>query len=285
MLRYIFPNPLTAQYIKHYFCLHFVFDAQTKVPVKPYPACPDQGITFYVRGKLFSEIPEMGVSENRARSVIMGQNTCRHNLYSSNDYIMFHVSFQPGAFFQLFRIPMTEFVDKNVDAELVLGNGMKQLHEQMANAKSLEELPNIFETFLLKKIGQADEFIRPVDKIGKLIFDSPQSFKFDTYASMACLSISQFERTFTRQVGISPKFYARICRFYQAYATKQHYPHLSWFTIAIKTGYSDYQHLAKDFKQFAGNTPNTLLAETERSPEQILGYSDFLSPKLLHKIY
>lgn len=216
----------------------------------------------------------MGLSENRARAVIMGQNTCRHNLYPSNDYIMFHVSFQPGAFFQLFKIPMTEFVDKNIDAELVLGCGMKQLHEQMANANYLEELPLIFERFLLQKIKQAKDLIRPVDMIAQLILKDPQSFNFTTYAGAACLSISQFERVFSKQVGISPKFYARICRFYQAYAIKQQHPHLSWFTIAIKTGYSDYQHLAKDFKQFAGNTPNTLISETERGPERILGYTD-----------
>ena len=196
---------------------------------------------------------------------------------------MFHVSFQPGAFFQLFKVPMTEFVDRNIDAELVLGSGIQQLHEQMANARWLKELPDIFETFLLMKIKQAKDLIRPVDKIAGMILNNPQGFKFKTYADAACLSISQFERVFSNQVGITPKFYARICRFYQAYAMKQRCPDLSWFAIAIKTGYSDYQHLAKDFKQFAGNTPNTLLAETEQSPEQVLGYTDFLSPKLLSK--
>ena len=282
MLRYIYPNPSTAHYIKHYLLLSFVFDAGKNAPVKPYPACPDQGITFYIRGNLFSEIPEMGVSEKRAKSVIMGQNTCRHNLYPPNDYIMFHIRFQPGAFYQLFKIPMTEFVDQNIDAELVLGSGMKELHEQMANANSLEKLPLIFEKFLWEKIKQKKELIQPVDKISQLILGNPQSFKFDTYASLACLSVSQFERTFTRQVGVSPKFYARICRFYQAYEIKQQCPHLSWFTVAIKTGYSDYQHLAKDFKQFSGTTPNSLIEESKHAPERVLGYMDFLSPDLQH---
>lgn len=254
-----------------------------KVPVKPYPACPDQGITFYVRGNLFSEIPELGISENRARSVIMGQNTCRHNLYPPNDYIMFHVRFQPGAFYQLFKTPMTEFVDQNIDAELVLGGGMKELHEQMANASSSEELPLIFERFLWRKINQAKEFIRPVDKMAQLILNNPQRFEFKTYANLACLSISQFERAFTRQVGISPKFYARICRFYQAYEMKEQFPHLSWFTVAIKTGYSDYQHLAKDFKQFSGTTPNPFIEESKQAPERVLGYMDFFSSELLNK--
>lgn len=276
MLRYLYPDPLTAHYVKHYMLLSFVFDANKKVPVKPYPACPDQGITFYVHGKLFSEIPEMGVSEKRARSVIMGQNTCRHNLYPSNNYTMFHVRFQPGAFYQLFKIPMTEFIDRNIDAEMVLGKEMKDVNEQLANAKDPAEFPLIFEKFLWGKINQAKELIRPVDKIGQLILNSPQSFKFKNYASMACLSISQFERTFTRQTGISPKFYARICRFYQAYEMKQRYLHLSWFTVAIKTGYSDYQHLAKDFKQFSGNTPNSLIIECDNGPERVLGYTDYL---------
>jgi methylphosphotriester-DNA--protein-cysteine methyltransferase len=157
---------------------------------------------------------------------------------------------------------------------------MKRLHEQMANAEDLDELPLIFERFILEKINRMKDCIRPIDKIGQLILNSPQSFKFNTYASLACLSISQFERTFMRQVGISPKFYARICRFYEAYAMKQLRPSLSWLTVAVKTGYSDYQHLAKDFKQFSGNTPNSLIAESSQAPERVLGYTDFLTTSL-----
>jgi transcriptional regulator GlxA family with amidase domain len=90
-------------------------------------------------------------------------------------------------------------------------------------------------------------------------------------ASLACLSISQFERRFIQQTGITPKFYTRINRFYQAYQIKEKNPKNDWLSIALETGYHDYQHLVKDFKQFSDTTPHSLLKAQASSPERILG--------------
>lgn len=73
-----------------------------------------------------------------------------------------------------------------------------------------------------------------------------------------------------RQIGVPAKRYSRICRFYQAYLLKEHYPDESWFNIAIQTGYNDYQHLAKDFKEFAGTSPTVFIRECQDNPERLL---------------
>lgn len=280
MVRFFYPNPILGNYIKHYFLLHFEFDAKTTVPIKPYAANPEQGLTFHVRGKVFAETPEIAKSELHAKSVIYGQMTCRQNLYPSNEYLMLQVRFQPGAFYNLFKIPMTEFVNQNIDAELVFGAELKTLNEQMANAEKIDELVSIFENFLWNKIKQTKELIRPIDKIGQMIFMNPQSFNYKTFAREACLSTSQFERVFLKQVGVSAKFYARVCRFQNAYKMKEQNPNLDWFSIAIHSGYTDYQHLVKDFKQFSGVTPNSLIKENAQAPERLLGFADFLPLKM-----
>ena len=90
-------------------------------------------------------------------------------------------------------------------------------------------------------------------------------------AGLACLSISQFERRFIQLTGITPKFFTRINRFYNAYQLKDQNPKMDWLRIAVETGYHDYQHLVKDFKQFSNVTPHSLLAAQAQSPERILG--------------
>lgn len=82
------------------------------------------------------------------------------------------------------------------------------------------------------------------------------------------MSPSQFERKFQRQTGVTPKFFSRICRFYQAFELKTRKPTLDWLSIAVRTGYSDYQHLVKDFKQFSGNVPNLLIEDYTSSVER-----------------
>ncbi len=81
---------------------------------------------------------------------------------------------------------------------------------------------------------------------------------------------AKFEKRFERQVGITPKYFARICRFYQAYELKDTRQDLDWLSIAVQTGYTDYQHLVKDFKRFAGVTPNRLIQESNHNPERQL---------------
>jgi AraC-like DNA-binding protein len=46
---------------------------------------------------------------------------------------------------------------------------------------------------------------------------------------------------------------------------------LDWLSIAVACGYYDYQHMARDFRQFTGLTPNRLLETQSTSPEEILG--------------
>jgi transcriptional regulator GlxA family with amidase domain len=46
---------------------------------------------------------------------------------------------------------------------------------------------------------------------------------------------------------------------------------MDWLSIAIETGYFDYQHLAKDFKRFSGGTPVSMIDSYESSPERWLG--------------
>ncbi|MDQ6608398.1 MAG: helix-turn-helix domain-containing protein, partial [Bacteroidota bacterium] len=176
------------------------------------------------------------------------------------------------------QIPMTEFLNKNIDAELILGREIATVNEQLANAKSYDKMLNIIEAFLWKKIQQIKDELHPVDKIGQLIFENPHHFSLNKFANKACLSASQMERRFVQQVGIPPKFFARICRFYQAFIMKERNPSLNWLNIAWETGYTDYQHLVKDFKEFSGSTPKFLFEEESNSPEQYLGLNpDFAS--------
>ncbi len=110
-----------------------------------------------------------------------------------------------------------------------------------------------------------------MDKIGELILEHSHPFNLDYIASQACLSPSQFERRFVQQVGVTPKFFARMCRFHKAFKIKKNSPEINWLDIAWQTGYTDYQHLVKDCKQFSNTKPNFLLQEENQSPAQVLG--------------
>ena len=265
------PGANLKAYIKDYLLLHFEFKNGDPIPIKPYPACPKQGIIFYIKGSVVSSNPSANTFEKRAKTVIFGQPLNRQNLHLPANYIAISVRFRPGALFKFLGIPMTEFLNKNIDAELVLGREITQVNDHMENVESYEEMVSVVETYLWERIRPIKERIHPVDKIGELIFENPQHFSLDEFAREACLSSSQLERRFVQQIGVPPKFFARVCRFYQAFVIKERTPSLKWRDVAFETGYTDYQHLVRDFKEFSGSTPKMLFEEEHHSPERFLG--------------
>jgi AraC-like DNA-binding protein len=263
-----------SNFVKEYVIFHAIFDCNANIPSKSYPINPEEGITFIVQGRLFSETPELGISQQRPQITLFGLPSYRQNLFISHEYLMFHIRFQPGGLFKLLRIPMTELLHKYIDAELVFGQEIKFVNEQLANAKNYDCMPFILDTYILRKITKLKKNEQPIDKIGKMILENPQSFNLEKSAGKACLSHRQFEKRFVQQIGITPKHFSRICRFYQAYELKEHQPKLDWLSIAVQTGYSDYQHLVKDFKEFAGTSPNTFIEECLNNPERVLNIAN-----------
>jgi AraC-like DNA-binding protein len=274
----ILPCPELRNYIREYLTIHLIFeDKNVPPPAKAYPVHPEEGIRFIVRGTLSSENPETGIVEKRPTVSIFGQPANRQNLLISNEYLLIHVRFQPGFLFKLLRIPMTEIVNQNIEASLILGPEINEIHDQLAASESYDAMFAILNNYFSRKVKQFQNNIQPVDKIGLFIFNNPQAFNLEKTAKNACLSFRQFEKRFTQQIGSTPKYFARVCRFYQAYELKELRQNMDWLSVAIHTGYNDYQHLVKDFKQFAGTTPNTLIKDSLNNPERgVKMASDFI---------
>ncbi len=169
---------------------------------------------------------------------------------------------------------MTELLDQNIDAFAVLGSEIKEVYEQLCDAKTYEEMPVVLNKYFAQKFSRLNHDNHPLDKIGQIILRNPQSFSLEKIAREACLSHKQFEKRFEQLIGVTPKYYARICRFYQAYELKEYRPALDWLSVAVRTGYNDYQHLVKDFKEFAGVTPNILIRESSNNPERKFDVSE-----------
>lgn len=265
------PSPHLQSFVKDYLLVHFVFDKNSILPVKPFPASTLQCLVFYIKGVVTTYNPALGKFIPLPQIAVNGSLTSRRDYILSNDFLLLSVAFHPCALSKFLRLPLTEFVDERVDAEAILNPEIHRAHQRMLDAASYENIIQIAEEYLSKRIQNLKTDFLPIDKVAALIPDNTALFTIEKMASEACLSISQFERKFIQLTGIAPKFFTRICRFYNAYQLKDRYPESDWLSIALKAGYYDYQHLVKDFKQFADVAPHSLLEAQAKSPERILG--------------
>jgi len=81
----------------------------------------------------------------------------------------------------------------------------------------------------------------------------------DRLASDAGLSARQLERRFAMAVGLAPKVFARIARFQQVAGLLDAAPD-ALSAAAVRCGYYDQSHLARDVRAFTGRTPASLKA-------------------------
>ncbi len=265
------PGVALRHYVRDYVLADYMMDAAVEVPLKPFPAKPQGGILFIIKGFIKATNSSLLLTEKRHQTIVTGQQEFRQTFQFSHEFLMIDVIFQPGALHKFLGVPMTEFLNKHIDAELLFGQEIREVNEQLRNTFCYETMFDTIEKFLLKKISKVKHNMHPVDKIGQFILDNPTSFNLDFLANQSCLSHKQFERRFVQQVGITPRFYQRMGRFRKAFELKIRNRNVNWLHIAWQLGYTDYQHLVRDCKQFSGNTPNQLFEEENNSPYGMLG--------------
>jgi len=91
----------------------------------------------------------------------------------------------------------------------------------------------------------------------------------DKLASVANMSFRNFERRFSEEVGIYPKLYARITRFFNAVENKMMNPAKKWTDIVYEGGFFDQAHFIKEVKTFSSKTPVELFALSPPPKEDV----------------
>ncbi len=271
IFRELLPSPALQPYVRNYLLVNLFYDQQA-FPKPPYPTRLEQALVFFSRGYITSHNPLTGRTEPIAHNALFGQQVSRLDFQCivQADFLMIMVVFQPGALYRLLGVPNSELTGMFCDAESILSSELQTVNDQVANARSYPEMIQRVEQYLRGKFKKIRLDAHPIDRIGKLLLYAPTRFQLDRLASQANLSPRQFERKFSERVGIGPKLFSRISRFFQTLRYKELHSDRDWLTVAIEFGYNDYNHLAKDFKQFANVTPNLMLKEYAQRPEFIV---------------
>lgn len=179
------------------------------------------------------------------------------------------VRFRPGAAGRFLAAPLHALTDQRADIDQLWGRSDA---DRLADALWTRELDDrrrieLIELQLLKRLdnpaaaSQAGD--RLVQRALQALDGSGGSLRIDDLAAGLGVSRQHMAAQFRSKVGLSPKLYARICRFRRATATLSAAPgpgpHTGtgpdWAQLALDCGYFDQSHLIHDFQEFAGSTP------------------------------
>lgn len=271
ILRDVLPNPALQEYVRKHQIIRFVFGVNDVLPFKAYSPRPEHCLIFLLRDKLNVSYLDSDKLLIHPKCTINGQHTIVTNRYVPRDFWSLQIVLQPGALFRLTGIPSYELTNTFIDAEAVWGRDIREAHEQMSNTDDVDKSILIAEAFLEKIIRKSKRDLHGIDRVSQLILGQNKVISIDNLANQACLSPRQFHRKFSERMGVNPKVYDRIVRFEKAFRMKNACPDLDWLTIALHTGYYDYQHLVKDYKDFTKLTPAGFYETDTKAPERIFG--------------
>lgn len=265
-----YPAAPLNQVVRDFQISHMKWDEEEGLP-GPFITClanTEQNLYFYLNDPI-KIVPAVKVEIQMPAVVITGPKYKPVGLLFGKDHLMIKCTFHPTGTYRLLGIDMQRTVNNGLDATVCWGSEINDILKQLRQASSYDLMIDIVSSFMTSKYNHACRPEEPIDHIAIQMLDPLNEHSMEEWASMACLSLRQFERSFITRTGISPKLFNRIVRFEYAMEMKNDYPDKSWSQIAQECGYTDSAHILKEFKTFAAFPPSRFYLQPTS------GYSDF----------
>jgi AraC-like DNA-binding protein len=274
LLKDFIPPPDLQAFVQLYRIVHLQFDKGQAVPHKAYPPRPEQCLAFYpydtetvvykTSDKIVKDIPV----------VLYGQFTEVTNRLIGNRFLVFQVVFKPGALFNLCGLSSASITNQYLDAETFFSSELRLVNEQLYHAPNYAAMLEVVNRFVRGLVKKQRRSPLPIDAVCNGLLNAQPNLRLPQIARDACLSPRQFERLFKERTGVNPKLFGRIIRFDRAFRLKNSRPDWDWLRIAMECNYHDYQHLAKEYKDFTGLSPTAFHEIENEAPERKFGLSE-----------
>jgi methylphosphotriester-DNA--protein-cysteine methyltransferase len=146
------------------------------------------------------------------------------------------------------------------------------LTEQLESCKNIFEMSVYMNQYLIQALFRRKPTAHTltIASVSDIIFRNKGMVLMDDVASQANMSFRNFERRFSEEVGIYPKLYARITRFFNAVENKMMNPAKKWTDIVYEGGFFDQAHFIKEVKTFSSKTPVEFFALSPPLKEDVI---------------
>ena len=194
-----------------------------------------------------------------------GQSTGPYTLELSGQIAMAGIIFTSRGPRELFALPpLDQFLDDRADLTNLIGPAAAEVTEQLATARSPQQKIDILDRFLLARLPKATHSPSPAVRAAELILHHRGMIAMDEVARRVYLSPRQMRRTFKAELGINPKFFARLKRFNYVNRCLTNGTDFSWQHFLREGAFYDQSHFIKDYQTFFGSNPKAQIAENRR---------------------
>ncbi|CAN7741289.1 helix-turn-helix domain-containing protein [Duganella sp. LjRoot269] len=196
----------------------------------------------------------------------VGMMTSAIQVASSGPVRTVAVRFKPGAAGVFLALPLHVLTDQRADIDQLWGRSEA---DRLADGLWTGELSDhqrikLIEKQLLQRLAErgadggagADALVR---RALSALDASGGGLRIEDLAARMGVSRQHMAAQFRERVGLSPKLYARICRFRRATSALKAAAAPDWAQLALDCGYFDQSHLIHEFQEFSGSAPERFL--------------------------
>jgi AraC-like DNA-binding protein len=237
------PHPALAPYIDAYWTA-----AGDSTGMKSEKILPDGCIDF-----IFNIGPDC-LSENNTfllnsgQAYLIGTMTQFKETLMTPETRLLGIRFKPAAFTVFYEYPSLE----------KLTNTTVALDKKLAPDinSTVKYSVEYLDHFFLKKLSKPSRSILPIISG---IQEAKGQLSVKALAEKYFTTTRQLERTFNRQMGISPKEFINLVRYQTTFREiRNNDAQKSLLQIAFECGYYDHSHLTNEIKRYTGSAPAQL---------------------------
>ncbi|MGH7717794.1 MAG: helix-turn-helix domain-containing protein [Gemmatimonadaceae bacterium] len=159
---------------------------------------------------------------------------------------------RPGAAQLLFGEPADTFAGRHTLLDDLWGRSAALAREQLLDAGHPERQLDILESILAARLPRL-RGIHPA--VAQALEQFPITPDVREAVKQSGYSHRRFITLFRQAVGLTPKLYCRLLRFRRAVDRIKAAQVAPWAGLALAAGYSDQAHFNREFREFAGVTP------------------------------
>lgn len=220
-------------------------DAETEFMINfgaPFKVFSDDSMVYY------SIMKKAWVSGTKTKPVIVD---------NIDGYDLIGVKFKMGKAYPFFSFPLCEINAQVIELDLIWGNLVDEIRDQLSEYLTVKERFHAFEKRLLQILGgrglnDSDSFISSALRI---IQESKKDMSIKELVDKFGISHKHFLRKFDTQFGTNPKMFDRINKFQKAIHLIHNSELVHWTRLAYECNYYDQSHFIREFKYFSGVNP------------------------------
>lgn len=139
-----------------------------------------------------------------------------------------------------------------------------ELENQLSQCEDFYQAVKVYENYAKNYGVAADKIDVRLARATRIFIESEGLAKVSETAKQIGLSERQFERNYRQASGLTPKQFARICRFRATAVDLVKNSEQNWASRAADKGFTDQSHLNREFTRLTGNSPSGFSENVKR---------------------